>query len=597
MCGIVGLLNFKDTRENVNKNTLAMMDLIKHRGPNDSGLYRDSFFPFSMGMTRLSIMDIENGSQPVASNDNRYQFIFNGEIVNSLDLKKYLVQKYKINFNSKTSDTEVAFNLLVTEGIESINKLNGMFALCLYDSKKKIISVARDRSGIKPLYYVLKDNFFSFSSEIKPLIFNQEVSKNINFQSLYHYTSLMYVPGPNTIFDEIKKIEPGTILKFQIENNHVEFRKFHAISFGSWQKRKQSDLNNEIYSIFNDSINRWSQSDVSISCSLSGGIDSTSIAYCMNQNGNNFINYTLGFSNSDFKSIDESETAIITSQNLNKHFEKVSYDNETLFEDINDCVKSLEQPYAGGLPSWPLYKKIKEKNKVVMVGTGGDELFGNYGKWKRLFLVSKFLPINKNLFKKYYFNLFYYCKDEDKKELFNFNLNKFQPTSDYLFRIYNDSEFKNPIDQIANLDFKTQLTDEFLFMTDKFSMAHSVEARPVYLDNELIEYLSNTHYSQRTNIFDIKRLQKDALKKYIPTEIMNKNKQGFVLPIDKWSKENHLDYLLSFFDKKKLKKQGIFNENLIESLINPLLYSNARFEKIWGLFMFQMWYSNFIDSL
>ena len=117
MCGIVGLLNLKDTRENVNKNTLAMMDLIKHRGPNDSGLYRDSFYPFSMGMTRLSIMDIENGSQPVASNDNRYQFIFNGEIVNSLDLKKYLVQKYKINFNSKTSDTEVAFNLLITEGI------------------------------------------------------------------------------------------------------------------------------------------------------------------------------------------------------------------------------------------------------------------------------------------------------------------------------------------------------------------------------------------------------------------------------------------------------------------------------------------------
>ena len=189
-----------------------------------------------------------------------------------------------------------------------------------------------------------------------------------------------------------------------------------------------------------------------------------------------------------------------------------------------------------------------------MVGTGGDELFGNYGKWKRLFLVSKFLPINISLFKKYYFNLFYYCKDEDKRELFNFNLNKFQPTSDYLFGIYNDSKFKNPIDQIANLDFKTQLTDEFLFMTDKFSMAHSVEARPVYLDNELIEYLSNTHYSQRTNIFDIKRLQKDALKKYIPTEIMNKNKQ-VCAPIDKWSKENHLDYLLSFLIKKNLRNK------------------------------------------
>ena len=134
-------------------------------------------------------------------------------------------------------------------------------------------------------------------------------------------------------------------------------------------------------------------------------------------------------------------------------------------------------------------------------------------------------------------------------------------------------------------------------MTDKFSMAHSVEARPVYLDNELIEYLSSTHYSQRTNIFDIKKLQKNALKKYIPVEIMNRNKQGFILPIDKWIKENHLEYLLSFFDKKKLKRQGIFNENLIESLIKPNINTNFRYEKIWGLFMFQIWYSNFIDSL
>ena len=597
MCGIVGLLNLKDTRENVNKKILNMMHLIKHRGPNDSGLYGDSIYPFSMGMTRLSIMDLDYGSQPVVSDDKRYQFIFNGEIVNANDLKKYLIQKYKISFKSKTSDTEVAFNLLITEGINSINKLNGMFALCLYDSEKKIIYVARDRSGIKPLYYVIKNNFFSFSSEIKPLIFNQEISKNINFQSLYHYTSLMYVPGSNTIFDDIKKIEPGTILKYQIEDYHFEFRKFHKINFGTREKREQNDLNEEINLIFNNAINRWSQSDVPISCSLSGGIDSTSIAHCMDKNGINFTNYTLGFSNPEHKLIDESDIAIITSQKLNKQFEKISYDNESLLRDINDCVNFLEQPYAGGLPSWPLYKRIKEKNKVVMVGTGGDELFGNYGKWKRLFLISKFLPINISIFKKFYFDLFYYCKDEDKEKLFNFNLNKFQLTSDYLFNIYSNSEFKNPIDQIANLDFKTQLTDEFLFMTDKFSMAHSVEARPVYLDNELIEYLSNTHYSQRTNIFDIKKLQKNALKKYIPLEIMNRNKQGFILPIDKWIKENHLEYLLSFFDKKKLKRQGIFNENLIESLIKPNINTNFRYEKIWGLFMFQIWYSNFIDSL
>ena len=383
MCGIVGLLNLKDTRENVNKNILNMMHLIKHRGPNDSGLYGDSIYPFSMGMTRLSIMDIDYGSQPVVSDDKRYQFIFNGEIVNANDLKKYLIQKYKISFKSKTSDTEVAFNLLITEGINSINKLNGMFALCLYDTEKKIIYVARDRSGIKPLYYVIKNNFFSFSSEIKPLIFNQEISKNINFQSLYHYTSLMYVPGSNTIFEDIKKIEPGTILKYQIEDYHFEFRKFHKINFGTVERRKQNDLIEEINLIFNNAINRWSQSDVPISCSLSGGIDSTSIAHSMDKNGINFTNYTLGFSNPEHKLIDESDIAIITSQKLNKKFEKISYDNESLLRDINDCVNSLEQPYAGGLPSWPLYKKIKEKNKVVMVGTGGDELFGNYGKGKR----------------------------------------------------------------------------------------------------------------------------------------------------------------------------------------------------------------------
>lgn len=597
MCGIVGLYNFSDTRIGVNKNIKHMMNLIKHRGPNSNGSYDDPTYPFSMAMTRLSIMDLDFGNQPVVSKDGRYQFIFNGEVVNYKSLKDYLEYNYKINFQSKTSDTEVAFNLLISEGIDSVNKLNGMFAFCLYDTHEKNIYLGRDRSGIKPLYYVLKNNFFSFSSDIRPLIFNQEVSKNINFESIYHYTSLLYVPGSNTIFEEIKKIEPGTILKYRISDQHYEFKRYYKIEFKSDLKKKNYELNNEINSIFNSSINRWSQSDVPISCSLSGGIDSTSIVHCMKENGIEFTNYTLGFSNNDHKAIDESNYALSTSKLLNKSIEKINYDYDNLFEDLNDCVNSLEQPYAGGLPSWPLYKKIKEKNKVVMVGTGGDELFGNYGKWKRLFLINKFLPINLSLFKKYYFNLFYYCKDEDKKGIFNFNLKKFQTTSEYLFNIYNDCESKNPIDKIANLDFKTQLIDEFLFMTDKFSMAHSVEARPVYLDNELIEYLSKVHYSQRTNIFDIKKLQKTALKNFITNEIMNRGKQGFILPIDKWIKENHLKYLLSFFNKKKLKKQGIFNENLIETIINPHLSISNRYEKIWGLFMFQMWYSNFIDPL
>ena len=160
-------------------------------------------------------------------------------------------------------------------------------------------------------------------------------------------------------------------------------------------------------------------------------------------------------------------------------------DAKNFLNDIDECIESLEEPYAGGFPSWPLFREVKKERKVIIVGTGGDALFDNYGKWKRLFLVNKFKKINLELFKKYYFDLFYYCSDEEKKTIFSFNIEKHQPTSNYLYDIYSNSDFSNPIDQVANLDFKTQLPYEFLFMTDKFSIEHRFDALPVYLDNNL----------------------------------------------------------------------------------------------------------------
>lgn len=596
MCGLVGLYNPKFSQDKIRSRVKKMNQLIQHRGPNGEGYYSSNSLPFAMGMKRLAIMDVELGNQPLHSRDNRFHFIFNGEITNAKPLKKYLIEKYDTQFTTLSSDTEVAFNLILKEGINSIYKLNGMFAFCLYDSLDNEIFLARDRSGIKPLYYSNIDNCFTFSSEIKPLLINEFISKQINLTSLVHFSSMMYTPGPSSIFSQIKKIDPGTILQFNLSSNYLKKHIFYEIKFGSSSKKKIEEVSYDLKNIFDHSINRWCESDVPISCSLSGGVDSTSIAYCMKRQNIDFSTYSLGFDNENYQNIDESDLAEDTSKVLNKRFTKIIYKTKNFLNDIDECIESLEEPYAGGFPSWPLFREVKKERKVIIVGTGGDELFGNYGKWKRLFLVNKFKKINLELFKKYYFDLFYYCSDEEKKTIFSFNIEKHQPTSNYLYDIYSNSDFSNPIDQVANLDFKTQLPYEFLFMTDKFSMAHSVEARPVYLDNNLIEYVSKLNSKIRTSLFNIKKLQKNSLNDYLPDKIMQRKKQGFVLPIEDWIIKKNKSHILSLFDKRKIIRQDIFDKDILSSTIIPILESKikVRYQKVWSLYMFQLWYDKFI---
>ncbi len=601
MCGIAGIYSNK---ANINSNTYIgkMLDSISHRGPDDEGQFYDNKINLALGMRRLTIVDKFGGIQPMYSKDNRYVLIFNGEIVNANELRKNLVSK-NISFQSSHSDTEVLLNLLIHEGIDSIYKLNGMFAFAFYDTKKKTIVLARDRSGIKNLYYYIDENIFIFSSEIKSFFNLNLIKFEINKQSVFDYLSLMYLPRSTTVFEKINKLDPGKYIIKNFENNTIKTNEYFNLFFKSEKKISINEWKERIITTFANSLERWSMSDCPYTCSLSGGLDSSSIVALLGKLNKKIDTFSLGFSQIEENRYNELLNARLISNKFKTKHTEVILNPKQLVEDLDDIAFSMEEPYGGGVPSWLLFKNISQNYKVVFTGTGADEIFGSYGKWRRLKLYSYLqLPSNNNfIFEKLFFNRSidkrgYYFNDKIKRNFLRQEYRYLKNTSHTLFDIYEECNSNDPIDKVTYLDFKTQLNNEFLNMTDKFSMAHSLEARPPFLDNEMINLMLMMPSNIRTSFRDIKYLLRYSLKEYLPNTIITGPKKGFEIPLEFWLRNDLKELILYYFSPKYLKEQNIFSENILEKLILPYLNDNKGYGNktmIWGLLMFQIWYNKF----
>ena len=568
---------------------------LHHRGPDDEGFFHSHDVNFSMGMRRLSIQDLEGGHQPIFSQNNDYVIVFNGEIFNADQLRSELLNIGYL-FRTEHSDTEVIVAGISLYGIDFVQRLNGMFSAAIYNIRDKKIILIRDQLGIKPLYYKIYNNNIAISSEINSLIRLFQTS-DISQISTAHFLSFGHIQNSDSIYSDIKQVSPGSIMIIDLDENHLKIEKK---SYWSPYKtvNKITFNNEELYAQINSAVDRWSISDVPISLSLSGGTDSSIILHHLLKQGKKPECYAVIFNNGDSPE-DTNRKYLVNQYNLN--INEIVYDDSRLVDDIENIIYSLGEPYSGSIASWLIYKSAVHKEKVMLSGTGGDELFGNYSKWRyfskpatllldKLKRIKNGNPIHYNYFKnsyKYFPNIFTL---EDLLGLMS-NENEVNKSWGIMERnLRKENLFTRP----SFYDLLGQLTSEFLFMSDRFSMHNSIELRTPLLDISLVDYVLKIPYKDRSRFRNPKKLLIDTYKDKIPSLKILNNKQGFSHQnslIFGPLKEYFLD-LTSDFDKACFPIFDSFN--IIESLRNIVLnnetnISSQKYNQIWTIFMFLAW--------
>jgi asparagine synthase (glutamine-hydrolysing) len=555
----------------------------------------------AVAVRRLSIIDLQGGDQPMHGGDGRYVLVFNGEIYNAPALRENL-ERNGVVFSTHHSDTEVLLQLLMREGRKALRKLNGMFAFAFFDRKSGSLLCARDRLGIKPFYYVVGDGYFAFASELKSLAMLPFVERRVDGESLFHYMSLMYVPGERTMMKGVRRLPAGNLIEYDLTRRTLrieswwrpQFRTDESITEGEWSQRIRRALG--------EAVERWTLSDVPIACSLSGGLDSSSIVGLLGERGMPVSTYSLGFRGDGEEQWDELPLARSVARKWGSQHHELVLDPESLLEDLLDMVWYLDEPYAGGLPSWTVYKFMSQEVKVGLSGTGGDELFGNYGKWRpleggalRRLWNSE---VNNQRFKKEFFERCYYLSDDDKRQYVLAHPEADSPdTSELLWGYFRESEADTLRDKLAYVDLRTQLPEEFLMMTDRLSMAHSLELRTPFLDHEFLDLVLSAPSNVRTSRRDLKGLLRRSLAPVLPAEILDAPKKGFVIPLTLWLRGRLKPLVERTLSPAVLKNQGIFKPEFYETFVKPHLEGRVdHTNRVWAALMFQLWYHMYIDA-
>ena len=617
MCGIAGF-NFED-KDLVKK----MCDSIWHRGPDDFGYYSDKFC--TIGNRRLSIIDLKNGKQPIHNEDKTIWVVFNGEIYNFLDIKDEL-EKRGHNFYTNT-DTEIIAHAYQEYKEDCVKLFRGMFAFCVYDLNEKKLFLARDRTGKKPLYYVDNNEKFLFASELKALLCDEELKREINLEAVHHYLTFGYVPTPLTILNGIKKLEPGHYLIFK--GNTITIEKYWDINFNEI-KSSEEYFASRIHEILKDSVKIRLIADVPIGAFLSGGIDSSIVVGLMSKLTDNVKTFSIGFDEKDF---DELKYAKIASEKFNTQHKEFNV-NVNLIKDIPFIMNQFDEPFVdpSALPTYYLCKLTREHVKVALSGDGGDEIFAGYTRynpWDQDKVVNfyKFMPsflktgfskisgltYNKtgnNFFRKFKkindlssmnkeerwmskLNLF---NEEEKRDLYvetpnvpgSFNV------LNYHFKNCNSKNFLN---KMLYADMKTFLLDDGLVKADRMSMLNSLEVRNPFLDTYVIDLASGIPAYLKIKNGMNKYILKKAFSDLLPKEILERGKQGFDVPIKHWIKDELRD-LINAELINDIKHRNFFNSNYVKKIIeehNSDRRDNSR--RIWSLLMLELWNKIYIDKI
>jgi asparagine synthase (glutamine-hydrolysing) len=621
MCGICGQYNFKSDIPISSINIKTMTNTLKHRGPDDEGYYIAK--NIGLGFRRLAIIDLEGGHQPMSDAEETVWVVFNGEIYNFLELRSEL-ENYGYNFRTN-SDTEVIINGYKHWNIEVLNHLNGMFGLAIWDEKKRKLILARDRMGIKLLYYEIENGSIIFGSEIRALLACEKATPEVDPISLYLFLQYRYTPSPLTIFKNIKKLAPGTCLI--IENNVVKTKRwwnFKPVPFIPMPKK--TDAEEELLELYKKAVKRHLISDVPVGLLLSGGIDSALLLALMNLYGESWKTFTVGFGKEYFD--DELEDAAYTSEALNAVNTAIQIDRITFEKTLSEIISYLEEPIASSsiVAMYHVCKHARKDVKVALIGQGPDELFGGYKRhlgvhyasyWR---LIPKFirlplkevfalLPRNESIKRgiysldeelnyKRYQKVFSIMPKDAIDELFCDKIIATN-TDEKIHECWNDIyPLMENTDELGGLQFieiRSSLPDELLMYSDKLSMAHSLELRVPYLDFEIVEYVERLNASFKIHNFKRKWLHKQVSKKFLPKEIINRRKRGFTVNIvDDWFRYAMSEKMDSILLNKKSLIFNYLKFNPVQQLlINHQNRKQDNHKILFSLVLFEKWLQSY----
>ena len=626
MCGICGKLS----KAGVDPDELKRMNqVLAHRGPDDEGYYLKEHV--GLGHRRLSIIDLNLGKQPISNEDKTIWIIFNGEIYNFRDLKWELEQKgHKF---STHSDTEVIVHLYEEMGERCVEKLGGMFAFAIWDEKKKTLFLARDRLGQKPLFYLHNENQFLFASEVKSILMANGVRRDINFEAVHHYLSLRFIPAPNTMFKEIKKLPAGHYLVFK--DNKIRVERYWDLEFREKLNLTEEEYIDGLGNKLTEAVDSHLVSDVPVGAFLSGGMDTSTVVALMGQIMNKpFKTFSIGVQEQDYNELPYAKM-VAEKYNTEHHFEIV---HANLIKMLPAMIWHLDEPSDPIAACMHQAARLASQHvKVVLGGDGGDELFAGFDRYLGVGMIDyyNFIPsiIREKIFSPIINSLpdsftyksisqkarwldqlskssegeryaeataFFRFNHEQKKSLFTDSLwGDFEDihSNQIIVDKYINGNAEDPIDRMLYADFMTRLSEHTLMLTDRMNMAYSLEARSPFIDHWLVEYLAKFPSNMKIKRKSLKYILKKFAAKHLPQEIIKRKKQGFMFPVAYWFRVELYDFVKDFLLNSHFVLEGYFNKEYILSLIED--HRNNRIDnhvRLWMLINLEVWHQLYIEQ-
>jgi len=629
MCGITGKIYFND-QVTSEQDILKMNEKIKHRGPDDGGVYVSSDQKVALGHRRLSIIDLSPlGHQPMNYLD-RYWIVFNGEIYNFQE-KRAMLEKEGYTFKSK-SDTEVILALYDKFGKKCLEHLRGMFSFAIYDEKEKTIFCARDRVGKKPFKYYLDDNVFIFASELKAILTQKEYKKEPDYIAINHYLTLQYCPAPLTGFKDIKKLEPAHYLFIDLKTKGVEKERYWKLDYSQKLDLSEDEWKKRIMEKLEECVKLRMISDVPLGAFLSGGIDSSAVVGMMSKLSDTPVKtFSIGFEEEKYNELKYAR--IVAKKFKTDHKEFIV--KPDAIELLPMLVRQYEEPYAdsSALPTYYVSKMTRDFVTVALNGDGGDENFAGYGRYSvqkfglwydKILPIHKYfiLPVSKFLAKNIkttFFDRAYrfsqalsdnyahryvesicYFTNRMKENLYTDEFkNKMKNIDSYMLVAdrFQESATNDKMDQCLYADFSTYLPDDLLVKVDIDTMAVALEGRSPFLDHEMLELTAKIPFSLKLNGFNNKKyILKEALKDLLPREVMYRPKMGFGIPIDVWFRGELKEYAYNTLLSEKALARGIFKKEAIKKLLATHEKTKINHAyRIWALITIELWFREYFD--
>lgn len=630
MCGISGFLSFNNNFNNSSKLLREITSKIEHRGPDANGYWtcvRDKIY---LGHTRLSILDLSaNGNQPMTSSCGRYVISFNGEIYNFREKLIKLTKEYNVKFSNKT-DTIVLLELISKYGIEvALSQVEGMFAFAVWDRKKKKLYLARDRFGEKPLFYYRDKKSIIFGSELKVIKSFNQINLRISKKASFYYSILGYIPAPYSIYEDVFKVKPGEIIEIN-KDNSISKKIYYSLNPKTEShKIDYADFKSKIKNSLNESIKKMMVADVDVGCFLSGGVDSSLVAFFMQKNSTKKIKtFTVGF---DEKQYDESLYANKISRSLGTNHHEIIVNSNDMIKHLDSLVDIFDEPFSDSsfIPTYLISKLAASHVKVVLSGDGGDEIFLGYNRYLFAKKILKFRSYCPNILRillskilKLIPSNYFDILGQPFQKTFGIhalshkiqklsNILSFTKNSDFYAKlnIFDNEVLTNPktfscglfdnyqdiplIESVQANDIDLYLPNDILVKVDRSSMANSLEVRSPFLDHILVDKAMEAPVACKLKNNQTKFVLKDILQDFTKDNFPYRPKMGFAIPIEKWINDKVFEKKISeIFYESNWPELGYNSSKLTTMWENFKKYKSVTPQCIWLYAVAGMWLEN-----